>query len=215
MTPEPRQIAKYARIALRRTFALVNSLFSRIVFFASAIAIGMLSSWYAIHSGLAFNTEQAGPWMIWDYAGQAASEPYTRARFSMSGGLPISGDRITRLEARFDDDGRRLHSSCVYEITGRGIDARWWSLAVFNASGRLIPNAAQRHGLNSATTAISPDGLFRITLARDARPGNWLPTGAAGRMVVILEVQEPDSIDADGERSLEDIEPPSIKRVAC
>lgn len=204
-----------ARATARRLISLSGSVLARTALLGFAIVIGMLSSWFAVHRGLPFNTEKSGAWVVWRYAGQATSEPYTRARFAMSGGLPISGDRIIRLEARFDDSGRRLHSSCVYEISGTSFEAQWWSLAVFDASGRLIPNAAQRYGLNSATAAIGADGTFRIRLSRDAHSGNWLPTGAAGRMVVILEVQEPEAAGADGERDLGDLSPPSIKRISC
>lgn len=195
--------------------AVAQLVLGRAIFFAVAIAIGMVSSWFAIQRGLPFNTEKVGPWLAWHYAGNAAEEPYTRARFASSGGLPLSGDRITRLEARFDDDGRRLHSSCVYEMTGQMIDARWWTIGVFDSGGNLIPNAAQRYGLNNATTTLNPDGRFTIVLARDARSGNWLPTGAAGRLIVVLEVQEP-SIDAAEEGAiLRQVQPPQIRRVSC
>lgn len=203
------------RAGLRRLWQILKSLFARVAFFATAIAIGMTSSWFSVHRGLPFNTETFGPWVAWHFAGQSASEPYTRGRFAMSGGLPLSGDRIVRLEARFDDDGRRLHSSCVYEVSGQMIDARWWTLAAFDSAGRLIPNEAQRYGWNTATTALGADGRFSILLGRDAHSGNWLPTGAAGRMVVIFEIQEPAVIPADTNSEESAIKPPSIKRISC
>jgi hypothetical protein len=33
---------------------------------------------------------------------------------------------------------------------------------------------------------MRPDGTFVVALARDARPGNWLPTGGAGRLALTL-----------------------------
>jgi hypothetical protein len=35
-----------------------------------------------------------------------------------------------------------------------------------------------------------PDGRAVIVLARDARPGNWLPSGRSGRVVLVLTVQD-------------------------
>jgi hypothetical protein len=34
------------------------------------------------------------------------------------------------------------------------------------------------------------DGRTVITLARDARPGNWLPSGRGSRVVLVLTVQD-------------------------
>ena len=118
-----------------------------------------------------------------------------------------------RFEARVDDLGRRLHSSCTYQIDSLPLPAQWWTLGVFDSDGRLIPNAAERHGFNSATVARDGAGRFRIVLSRDASPGNWVPTRAAGRMVVLLEVHEPDTNTDTDEGSA--LQPPTITRVAC
>ena len=55
----------------------------------------------------------------------------------------------------------------------------------------LIPNSAERHSFTSQTIAANPDGSFFIVLAREARPGNWLPVGGAGRLTLMLTMIEP------------------------
>ena len=77
------------------------------------------------------------------------------------------------------------------------------SLAIFDEHGRLIPNAAERYAFTSDT------------IARVARPGNWLPTRAAGRLVLVLTVLDPrdaslvTAAGPDAERL------PVIKRLDC
>ena len=71
------------------------------------------------------------------------------------------------------------------------LDGAWWSLAAFDGQGRLIQNAAERYAFNSDTAMREPDGRAVITLARDARPGNWLPIGSASRVNLVLTVQDP------------------------
>ncbi len=61
-------------------------------------------------------------------------------------------------------------------------------MSVFDSKGRLIPNAAQRYTYTSDTIALNPDGSFTASLARDARAGNWLPTGGAGRLALSFSV---------------------------
>jgi hypothetical protein len=93
--------------------------------------------------------------------------------------------------ARTDGDGLKLHSSCEYALEGQILDANWWSIAVFDEHGRLIGNPIDRHAFTSDTLAIAPDGRFTVTLSRDARPGNWLPTGGAGRLALMLTLIDP------------------------
>jgi hypothetical protein len=93
--------------------------------------------------------------------------------------------------------------------------ARWWSLAVFDDRGRLIPNAADRYAFNSSNAARNLDGSLTMSLAREARPGNWLPLGAGGRIVLILTMHGMiDTIAVDGTTS-RPLELPAIRRVQC
>ena len=56
------------------------------------------------------------------------------------------------------------------------------------AAKRAGDNPAGRFGFNAATVAKDPDGGFSIVLARDARPGNWLPTDAESRYLFKIEI---------------------------
>lgn len=87
-------------------------------------------------------------------------------------------------------------------------------MTVFDTEGRLIPNAADRYGFNAATVVPKSDGSIRIDLAREARPGNWVPTSRAGRLTVVFELQNRSgeaSVPADNKAATL----PKITRVAC
>lgn len=182
------------------------------LFVGIALLGGIGTTWYFIEMGSRLTTVRAGPWVSWPATATPDADPYTRARAARRGGLPISGNVVRVFEARTDDAGQRLHSSCDYFIEGRGLEQGWWSIAVYDDDGRLIPNPADRYGFNSSTTARSADGSFLIALARDARPGNWLPTGGAGRLTVVMALHE-------AQESLDLAEPgaglPVLRKVAC
>ena len=185
-----------------------------LVFVAIAVAGGLGSSWYMIERGSALTTRSQGPWVTWTAAGRADADPYTRAHFTRRGMLPMSSTIALAYEATRDSDGRRLLSGCDYVVEGEDPAAAWWSLAVYDEAGRLIPNAAERYAYNSATVMRSPGGRFTITLARSVRPGNWLPTGNAGRLTLVLNVEEPHASgpapDDAGAVPL-----PQIRRITC
>lgn len=181
------------------------------LFVGIALLGGIASSWYMIEVGTPLTTVKAGPWTSWPAAATPTADPYTRARTARHGSLPISGTVAQVWEARTDSTGQRLRSSCDYAVSGYGLNEGWWTIAVYDDHGLLIPNAANRHSFNKSTIMRSADGSFLVTLARDARAGNWLPTGSAGRLRLVLTLIEA----GDGSGTASGAALPQISKVAC
>ncbi len=201
---------------LKKRALYTVSILSDWAMFIGIVMIGGLgSSWYMVSAGSGFTTNHIGPWVIWTSEGRADADPYTRAHFARSGRLNMSTEIAGTYIARTDASGIRLHSSCEYHIEGADIDASWWSLSAFDEHGQLIPNPSQRYTYTSDTVALSPDGSFVITLARDARPGNWLPTGGAGRLALVLHTLEGANAMSNSGEIDDQITLPTIKTVAC
>jgi hypothetical protein len=186
------------------------------LFVGFALLLGIGSSWYMIEVGTRLTTLRQGPWTMWANAAATEVDPYTRAHFARRGSLPLSRSIAATFEARFDQDGQRLHSSCEYLLEAAPLEASWWSLAVYDAYGLLIPNVADRYSFTSDSYAPNPDGSFYVVLARDARPGNWLPVGGAGRLTLLLTLVEPRSIQAaDPSAGTKLPQLPVIRRIGC
>jgi len=183
-------------------------------FIGVVLILGLGSSWYMIDVGTPLTTERQGPWTGWTSAGRADADPYTRAHFARLGTLQLSAEMTLTFVAFTDNEGRRLHSSCDYSVEGREPGASWWSLTVFDDRGELIANPAQRYAFTSQSIAMRPDGTFNVALARDARPGNWLPTGGAGRLALVFTTLDPTTPllanPGDDQKPL-----PAIHRVQC
>ncbi len=201
-------------MVIRRRIKMTFGLLSKIgIFLLISIGGGMASSWYAVEMGMPFNIERQGPWTRWTGAGQSDADPYSRTHFSNRAQILFNANLTIRFEATVDDRNRRLHSSCDYLIEGRNINSPWWTIAVFDNRGRLIPNAAQRYSFNSETVAYSPDGSFAIRLARETRPYNWLPTTQAGRIIVVFEAQK--NLSGANILAQKKLNLPTIKRISC
>ena len=194
---------------------LISFFFRTALYVAIAIGGGFGSAWLMIHSGSSLTTSVSGPWVAWNQAGRPDADPYTRAHTVRLGLLPINTTLAWTWHALNDTDGERLRSSCEYVVEADQLDAQWWSLAVFDDSGNLIRNSAERYAFNSATALRDANGTIGVTLSRDARPGNWLPTAGAGRITLALTVQDPKWVtqsleDPGHHRTL-----PLIRKVAC
>jgi hypothetical protein len=169
---------------------LKKVLFNLAVLVPAAVLLGGGTAWYMVQGGSRLSTRTIGPWVTWTAAGRPEAEPYTRAHTALNGLLPVSTTSELTFRAKADGSGGRLTSACDYAIVMDEFEPAWWSLAVFDGFGKLIANAAERHGFTSSTAMREPDGRTVITLARDARPGNWLPSGRSNRVVLVLTVQD-------------------------
>jgi hypothetical protein len=146
--------------------------------------------------------------------GRPDADPYTRAHIARHGLLPLSSTAELTFKAKTDSRGAQLSSACDYAVVMDDFDPAWWALAVYDGQGRLIANAADRYAFSSSTAMRKVDGGTVINLSRDARPGNWLPTGRSNRIVIILTVQDAGWAtaihDGGSPRSM-----PQIVRSAC
>lgn len=155
------------------------------LFILVVVTAGLSTAYFMMDRGTSLSTVSTGPWTMWSAAARTDADPYTRAHFARLGALPLPADIAETWTATTDAGGDTLHSSCDYEVVVRPPPSSWWSLAVFDSSGRLIQNAAQRHVFTSETGAISPDGRFVALLSRSAGGTNWLPTGGAGNLSLV------------------------------
>jgi hypothetical protein len=196
--------------------ALLATLSDWALFIGIILIGGIGTHWYMVEAGSILSIDRIGPWVSWSQATRRNSDPYARAHFARLGALPLSSDISRTYVAQQDSDARSLYSSCDYVIEGHDFKATWWSLTVFDDDGALIANSASRYSFSRDTVAIGPDGRFVVSLARDARPGNWLPTGGAGRLAVMLVLQDAGgSIADDALTVVEGEQLPSIARVKC
>ena len=205
-------------VALHRLQMRVSAFFSLLgdwaTFIGVVLILGLGTSWYMIDVGTPLTTVREGPWLSWTSAGRPDADPYTRAHFARLGTLQFSAEMMLSYVANTDSEGRRLHSSCDYVVEGSEPGTGWWSLTVFDDRGELIPNPADRYSFTSQTIALRPDGTFSVALAREATPGNWLPTGGAGRLALVFTTLDPTtpllSQSKDERKPL-----PQISRIQC
>jgi hypothetical protein len=174
---------------------------------------GLGSAWYMVEAGSRLSTRSFGPWTTWLAAGRPDADPYTRAHTARNALLPIASTLELTFFAKTDGEGAQLQSACDYAVTVEGLEGAWWNLAAFDRRGGLIPNGADRYAFSSDSVMREPDGRAVIVVARDARPGNWLPVGA-GKITLVLTVQ--DAVRAAAAHSGGSIKGmPTIRKIGC
>jgi hypothetical protein len=154
--------------------------------FVVAAGIGLGSTWYALTQNLAFGSLSLGAWMAFPRSGTPGIDPYARAAIARTGELPVGlGDGIA-FTATEDDEGRALDGRCTVLVRGITPPARYFTVTLYTPSGALVANPLGRQGFTSQELIRDPTGAFDIIVSPRARPGNWLPSGAIERYVLMM-----------------------------
>lgn len=161
---------------------LFGTLFALVV----AAAVGLGATYFAITRGAAFGALRVGAWTAYPKTGTQDADPYARAEIARTGRLPVAlGDGLMFI-AKTDEAGKRLGGRCEVTVVGVTPSARFWTLALYNSEGELVPNSINRYAFTSQEIVRRGDGSFEIVVAPRANPGNWLPTGGIERYTLAL-----------------------------
>jgi hypothetical protein len=215
-----RLLRPFTGLAFRRgqrmVLQLLRLVLGGLLFVGIALATGLGSAWYALDVGLPFTVESTGPWRSWPSFGHPSADPYSWGHAVRAGHLPLSSTAARYFTATHDSDGSRLYGDCEYAIVGRGPPAAWWSLAVYDRGGALIPSTSGRYSVSSETLVREPSGRFSIRMAADTRQGNWLPVAGSEAVVLVMRAYVPDRYAraVDTADSLADVMP-TIRRIEC
>lgn len=185
--------------------------------FAAALILGIGSAWYMIERGSILTTTRIGPWKSWLSEGNPSADPYTRAHLARSGRLPLTSTAARYFVADTDSRGSSLTAGCEYSIVGAPLNARWWSIALYDANGSLIPNPSNRYSFNSEEAIRRADGTYHINLSRNARPENWLPAGddPSRALTLVLRIYGARDTDISGIGQIPAESLPTIERIQC
>lgn len=165
---------------------LAGSLFA----FAIAALVGLGATWLSLTRGVSFGAITIGSWTAWPKTGTADADPYARATIARTGQLPVGlGDGVS-FTAQQDDHGKNLDGRCAVTVSGITPPARFWTLTLYNAEGKLIANSLNRYGFTSQEVIRDAAGSFSIVIAPRASEGNWLPTGGVERYLLVLRLYD-------------------------
>ncbi|MET0720327.1 MAG: DUF1214 domain-containing protein [Tardiphaga sp.] len=178
-----------------------------------ATVVGLGLTWTTATRGTDLNTLTIGAWTARPRTGTSEIDPYARASIARSGELPVgTGDGIA-FTATKDDSNKPLDGRCDIVVSGVTPPARFWTLTLYDTRGRLVPNALQRYGFTSQEIIRGVDGAFEVRIASRSRAGNWLPTGAIERYVLMLRLY--DTPVGVATRTQRDAPMPAIATVGC
>ena len=186
----------------------------RVLAWAAAVLIGAVlgaaSAWAALGYGASTFAEQYGAWSHNRAAGSTAAGPYTRAIIAREGLLALSAREALYISLDRDADGRPLDESCVYELSGRPLAARWWSVTLYARDGFLAQNTDNAASVDASRAGNDAPWRARIAPVQ-GNAANWLSSRNAQRgFSVMLRVYNPHDSFRPSAEAL-----PVLETVSC
>ena len=175
------------------------------------VALGLAATWFTVVRIVIPVGLRDGPWRTNLMVGNSGADLYTRARVAVHGLLALSRSETIYFTAAHDNDGEPLDGGCVYQVSGRDPDARWWSITAYGPDDFLIPNSAWRYSVSKTTVARTQDGSFSIQVGGRGSGSNWIPL-APERFSLTLRLYNPSELVA-----LDPIDTvlPAIRKMGC
>ncbi|MBB6424775.1 DUF1214 domain-containing protein [Sphingopyxis sp. JAI128] len=147
-----------------------------VIAMVSGLVVGLGGAWAFTSGGLADGAIRNGPWTTSLGYGTKATGPLTRAIVARSGLLALPATETVYWMAKTDASGAPLDGDCRYSLSGKPLDARWWSVTVYDDEGYLIDNPAGIWSVNGANVALDTQGEWRVTISPDKpKDAAWLP----------------------------------------
>ncbi|WP_293704356.1 DUF1214 domain-containing protein [Sphingopyxis sp. UBA6723] len=140
------------------------------------LTVGLGAAWALTNGGLSNGAIASGPWTTSLGFGTKTADPVTRALVARAGLLALPAKETVYWSATADAAGAPLDGNCRYRLSGKPLDARWWSVTIYDAKGYLVANPANIWSVNGANVALDAKGEWRVTIAPDKpAEGAWLP----------------------------------------
>lgn len=148
-----------------------------------------------------------------DFAiGSDAADPYTRARIARHGLLALAQSEAVYFTRSVDDSGRPLSEDCVYELSGEGQPARWWSITLYDGDSRLPMNRDEALSIDASETG---EEAWRAIIApvQPHQNFHWISSRNARDFDLTLRLYVPD--DTVFNAPSDAFNPPAISRMGC
>ncbi len=174
------------------------------------IVAGLLIAVLQLRQDVSALEIENGPWNTAQGMGSADGSRFTRALVALRGIMALPDSEAIYYNASVDSDGNMLDGACTYEVRGGKIEARWWTLTLYNVEGYLIASEGDRYSYGSNNIAQEKQGDWQITVGPSA--DSDIATDPAASFQLTMRAYHPSQAFLEN-RAVTEL--PGIYRVEC
>ncbi|WAC25268.1 DUF1214 domain-containing protein [Blastomonas sp. SL216] len=144
------------------------------IMLVAGLAVGTGAAALQLRQSFAAMGIENGPWHTGEKVGTADASVSTRASVALRGLLALPEREAIYFNATTDSQGRQLEGRCSYRVTGGAIDARWWSLTLYDSKGYLISNPESVYSVGSAAIGPQEVGNWTVDISSRRTGPHWI-----------------------------------------
>lgn len=158
-----------------------------------AIVLGSAIGVYNIKSGKSDSQRIIGNWQTVDKDKDLNSaDLLTIAQVAVYGPYALTKKEVIYLSTGTDSEGNALDPKSDYVISGKKLDAKYWSITAYDENGFLIKNPINKYSYNLETVKYEADSTsYKINLSATEKKENWLPINDVKKTSLIIRLYLP------------------------
>lgn len=158
-----------------------------------AIVLGSGIGIYNISSGKSDSQRTIGNWKTVDKDKDLnTADLLTIAQVAVYGPYALTKKEVIYLSTSTDSEGNELNPKADYVITGKKLDAKYWSITVYDENGFLIKNPINMYSYNLEDVKYQADSTsYKINLSATEKTENWLPINNVKKTSLIIRLYLP------------------------
>lgn len=170
-----------------RKIGLAVALIILAIVFGSAVGV------YNIKSGKSDSQRIIGNWQTVDKDKDLNSaDLLTIAQVAVYGPYALTKKEVIYLSTNTDSDGNTIDPKADYVISGKKLEAKYWSITAYDENGFLIKNPIDTYSYNLETVKYEADSTsYKINLSGSEKKENWLPVNNVSKASLIIRLYLP------------------------
>lgn len=158
-----------------------------VIVFGSGVGV------YNIKSGKSNSQRTIGSWQTVDKDKDlSTADLLTIAQVAVYGPYALTKKEVIYLSANTDSEGNILDPKSDYVISGKKLDAKYWSITAYDENGFLIKNPINKYSYNLEDLKYQSDSTsYKINLSGSEKKENWLPINNVKKTSLIIRLYLP------------------------
>lgn len=158
-----------------------------------AVILGSGIGIYNIKSGKSDSQRIIGNWQTVDKDKDLnTADLLTIAQVAVYGPYALTKKEVIYLSTSTDSEGNPLDPKSDYVISGKKLDAKYWSITAYDENGFLIKNPINKYSYNLEDVKYEVDSTsYKINLSGTEKKENWLPVTNVQKTSLIIRLYLP------------------------
>ncbi|WP_337966629.1 DUF1214 domain-containing protein [uncultured Flavobacterium sp.] len=158
-----------------------------------SIVLGSAVGVYNIKSGKSDSQRIIGNWQTVDKDKDLnTADLLTIAQVAVYGPYALTKKEVIYVSTSTDSEGNELDPKADYIISGKNLEAKYWSITAYDENGFLIKNPISKYSYNLENVKYDTDNIsYKINLSGTEKKENWLPTNDAKKITLIIRLYLP------------------------